>query len=176
VALPEDFTIPISSMAAPEVAATCSRLQSICSDTAIPSAAALVVIRGECVAARQGQSGADAGAGGGGDDAVLHLSLEAVCPSTTFQAIPVPQLPVIRSPLLRKVLLITDSESVLACAPEIGYLTMNSTRHVVLMKSNDPQAAVRPIIGIYVAAVTGVEDPTVWAGCLQFMKARVVRA
>ena len=61
------------------------------------------------------------------------------------------------SPKVRKINIITDAGSTLAVSdPEIGFLTMDSTRNVVLVHGNDPQVEKRPIIGAYAAAVDGI--------------------
>eukprot|EP00041_Stephanoeca_diplocostata_P032122 m.1020716 g.1020716 ORF g.1020716 m.1020716 type:complete len:1031 (-) comp24089_c0_seq3:83-3175(-) len=109
-----------------------------------------------------------------------------VQPSTTFKATPVPRVPTVDSVLHRRtqglcsrtsaVTGIDDDDMVSTeIKPDYGFLTMDSTRKVVLLHPQDPHVTTRPIIGVWVGPVCGgVRNPAAWAACVRFLHSAAV--
>jgi hypothetical protein len=141
VAVPGDVAISVveSDTDAPSAAIIGRDIQAHCAGLEPLSLPQLLPTRGLCSGpnpraadhspAQKGESREAA--------AAAAVQLQTIRPTTSFAAVRVPQLPILRTALARKIYLVTDDTNdlaTLAVQPETGFLTMNSTRNVVLVR------------------------------------------
>jgi hypothetical protein len=142
VAVPGDVAINVveSDADAPSAAIIGREIQAHCAGLESLSLPRLLPTRGLCRGQNPhaaGQSPDQKGGSGEAAAAAAALQLQTIRPATSFAAVRVPQLPILRTALARKIYLVTDDTNdlaTLAVQPETGFLTMNSTRNVVLVR------------------------------------------
>ncbi|CAG5121121.1 unnamed protein product [Candidula unifasciata] len=99
---------------------------------------------------------------------VAHLDFDLLTLATVFKCTPITPVPVAVT-ALSKNLATPRNLSSLQGTPKTGYLTMDSTRKVMLVLESDPKCVSLPIVGIWVSGVEFLHHPFVWAACLRYI-------
>ncbi|XP_077464111.1 SCL-interrupting locus protein homolog isoform X2 [Stigmatopora argus] len=100
------------------------------------------------------------------DAASFRLDWSFVCPSVSLDVHPVRPVPVVPTALVKS---LTDVGRLAATGRcRRGFLTMQESRKLLLLLETDPNAAVRPLVGVWLSDVSRVSDPKVLAWCLRF--------
>ena len=99
----------------------------------------------------------------------INVDWLAILPSTRILATPVSELPILRTALARQLATLPTIPQGGALHPMTGFLSLDMTRKAVLLCEDDPQVATRPLVGLWGAFASDVNDPLVWAACLRFM-------
>jgi len=103
------------------------------------------------------------------DQISASLRFEAVLPNLSFQCTQLHPIPFLKTPLAS----VLHSRSV-ADSHRFGYLTLNRTRKLVPILESDPCVATAPLVGLWLAGLSGPENelvkhPLVWAACVRFL-------
>ncbi|XP_057697577.1 SCL-interrupting locus protein homolog isoform X2 [Corythoichthys intestinalis] len=98
-----------------------------------------------------------------GDADSFRLDWSCVCPSVRLDVHPVRPVPVVPTALLKS---LTDAGRPVR---RRGFLTMQENRKLLLLLETDPNAAARPLVGIWLTGVNRASNPNVLAWCLRFL-------
>jgi hypothetical protein len=104
----------------------------------------------------------------------LKIHAESVLLGCAFQVTPVSPIPVLQTALART-LTSPDSFTQISGLPKSGYMTMDSTRKLLLLLQTDPKAPNLPLVGIWLSGVNSVTHPDVWSACTHFAHNRNLR-
>ncbi|XP_038616094.1 SCL-interrupting locus protein [Tachyglossus aculeatus] len=97
----------------------------------------------------------------------LDFHWAAVTLANTFECTPVKPIPIIPTALARNLttyLNLSQIQGTWKC----GFLTMDETRKLLLLLESDPKVYTLPLVGIWLAGITHVYSPQVWACCLRY--------
>ncbi|XP_061540180.1 SCL-interrupting locus protein homolog isoform X2 [Phycodurus eques] len=97
-----------------------------------------------------------------GGAAHLSLGWSSVWPSVRLDVRPVRPVPFVPAPSRK-------SPSHAPGGRRRGFLTMNQSRHLLLLMESDPTASKLPLVGVWLSGVTRVRNPHVCAWCLRFL-------
>jgi SCL-interrupting locus protein len=115
------------------------------------------------------------------------LRLEAIYPDFSFGLSPINTIPILATPLS---ILLTDSNrqdrngtGITVAGPQMGILTMNQTRKLVLLLEHDSTVPMVPVVGCWIALPEAdnidikvlLEHPFVWAACVRLLSSSHIR-
>ncbi|XP_061636760.1 SCL-interrupting locus protein homolog isoform X2 [Phyllopteryx taeniolatus] len=95
-----------------------------------------------------------------GGAAHFSLGWSSVWPSVRLDVRPVRPVPFVPAP---------SRKSHTPGGRRRGFLTMNQSRHLLLLMESDPTASKLPLVGVWLSGVTRVRNPHVCAWCLRFL-------
>ena len=112
----------------------------------------------------------------------IRLRVEAVVPAVSISCTPLTAVPVLSTPLARKVLEWSCREGAQVAADDptaAGFLTLNQTRKAVLLLEDDPLAYELPLVGVWLRGSalacssklwqSMVQDPAFMYTCLRYI-------
>ena len=99
------------------------------------------------------------------DGSQVQLRIEALAPSTSYNATPLHALRLLPTALASAL-----QQPAVVARRATGFLTMEQTRKLIILSERDPTARTAPLIGAWVSGVSTLDDPLVYAAVTRFAR------